>query len=168
MHIQQIPANPPHYAACEAKECRRKKKCKPRNCSNASCIYHRKEINPWILNDKGKTIFKLTPNRKFLMHCRSCSECVSRPGGYFNFKPRERTDGLMTSSSTSMEQRYSISLDSMPMITCKWCKKEKPCEEFEHIRRTVRYHSVCNGCRKLECRFCGCSFNIKFLSVAKS
>ena len=151
--------DPPHYAACEAKECRRKKKCKPRNCSNASCIYHRKKINPWILNDKGKTIFKLTPNRKFLMHCRSCSECISRPGGYFNFELREN-DTLVTSSSTSMQQRSSISVDSMPMIICKWCKKEKHCGNFEQLRKTLCYRTVCNHCRKRDCSFCGCSFHI--------
>ena len=50
---------------------------------------------------------------------------------------------------------------SVPIITCRWCKKEKPCEDFEQYRKTHRYHTACNDCRQLYCRFCGYSFKSK-------
>ena len=176
---------PPDDPACEADECKQKSECKPRSCNMVSCIYHRKEINPWILNDMGETTFKpRAPYRDrkfstqhFYSHCRICSECNPQQDNSKSsidavLEPRERTDTLKTSSSTTVNQECSMSLDayaesslketqsSVPMITCKWCKKEKPCKDFEPVRKTQRYHIACNSCRQLNCKFCGSSFQI--------
>ena len=66
--------DPPHYPACEGKECKRKSSIKPLKCSNASCIYHKKRINPWILNDSGETTFNYRSHGHFSSQCRSCQQ----------------------------------------------------------------------------------------------
>ena len=138
----------------------------------------KKKINPWILNDKGETTFQISRQRKYPSQCRACSESISKPGGAkcsisALSEPRESRDTLMASSSTSVNQECNMSQDvnaesslketqsSLPMITCKWCKKEKPCKDFEQVRKTERYHIACNSCRQLDCKFCGCSFKSK-------
>ena len=67
-------AFPPQYPACEANWCQRRSAAKPRNCSNASCIYHKSKINPWILNDNGETTFNYRSHRHFSAQCRSCQQ----------------------------------------------------------------------------------------------
>ena len=77
-NIKTKAGNPPHYPACEEKQCKRRSAVKPRKCTNASCIYHRIEINPWILNDKGETTFKPTAGSHFSAQCRKCqSGCLT-------------------------------------------------------------------------------------------
>ena len=40
-------ADPPHYAVCEANECKRRSAIKPRSCCNASCIHHKSKSVEW-------------------------------------------------------------------------------------------------------------------------
>ena len=67
-------ADPPQYAVCEASECKRRSKIKPRSCSNGSCIYYKSKMNPWILNDKGETTFNRRSNGHFFKKCRKCQQ----------------------------------------------------------------------------------------------
>ena len=141
---------PPNNPACEATQCKRKSECKRRKwrkCTKASCIYYRQKINPWILNDKGETTFKPCEStlrkekfstQQFHSQCRSCSGMS--------------LDAQTESSVKQIEE-------SVPMITCRWCIKEKPCEDFERYKK--RYHPACNHCRHLYCTFCGDSFKSK-------
>ena len=71
---KSMAASPPHYPACEADECKRRAAYKPRNCSNASCIYLKSKINPWILNDNGETTFNPRSRGHFSAQCRRCQQ----------------------------------------------------------------------------------------------
>ena len=73
-NIKTRAADPPHYPACEANECKRRSAIKPRSCSNASCIYHKSKMNPWILNDNGETTFKPRSRGHFSAQCRRCQQ----------------------------------------------------------------------------------------------
>ena len=64
------------------------------------------------------------------------------------------------SQDVDAESSLKETQSSLPMITCKWCKREKPCKDFEQVRRTKKYYIACNSCRQLTCKFCGCSFKI--------
>ena len=63
--------------------------------------------------------------------------------------------GFMNVDAESSLKEIQI---TMPMIKCKWCKREKPCEEFDKYIKKKGYHSKCKDCRQLVCRFCGVDF----------
>ena len=67
-------ALPPQYPACETNACQRKSAFKGRSCSNASCIYHKSKMNPWILNDNGETTFNPRSRGHFSAQCRRCQQ----------------------------------------------------------------------------------------------
>ena len=128
-------ADPPRYPVCKANECKRRSAIKPRSCCNASCIHHKSKVNPWILNDNGETTFNHNSSRHFSAQCRRCQQ-------------------MKTSDVKKNE-------NGVPIITCRWCRKEKPRNDFEHYGKKKRYHKACNDCRQLYCRFCGNSFKSK-------
>ena len=100
-------------------------------------------MNPWILNDKGETTFNRRSNGHFFDKCRRCQQMNGRRCQRKSYSEKDK--------------------NGVQIITCRWCKKEKPCSDFEQYRnrKASRYHTTCDDCRLIYCKFCGYSFKTK-------